>query len=581
MSEIVTITEKEIRMNSQMDELSFGKTSYNTIVTQKGVLAVAKITEDRKYNFEFSDWTFSDIKAYDIPEKNCPIVFYCAKNTFSPELKTYLTIVEKGEAENASKTDKDNAFEAGFALCSLLTQAALTKKTLPINGAGGILFDKVEDTLSILILPGDLFKYSSGGLSSRQISDEHSGWINPTLYDLPALCFNRAVIAYKMLSGKYPYTSTDTVERNADMMDRNFLPVELCVNGINPVLAKEINRALKLNSNAINIPGKKQKGKSSEDLTPTETFPLELLYAEKDAEHKTKITDEELSQKAESYMKAKQSKVNTKRRLRRNTAAIITTLIVIAIGTFITWNMIKTNLDEGCSKGLTATQTIETLFKAVNDKDSVLMSNISDGGNTDNYIRAISHIYVIGKQRRTYDNDQGFMSPEGYLYFATDNIKNQHAGVYGVTNLTIQGQVSDLHPPVVLRRDKVDPVTMENGKEIQNGDVVKYDINYYLLHSEDLDNRIEVEKVFDTITLTYKKDRWIITDLESSSFVIDVNSPVFKSDYYTALSLNDGDVIKAVDSIREKYQWLPSNTVLEFEKQRIIESLKDPLLPLY
>ena len=87
MSEIVTITEKEIRMNSQMDELSFGKTSYNTIVTQKGVLAVAKITEDRKYNFEFSDWTFSDIKAYDIPEKNCPIVFYCAKNTFSPELK--------------------------------------------------------------------------------------------------------------------------------------------------------------------------------------------------------------------------------------------------------------------------------------------------------------------------------------------------------------------------------------------------------------------------------------------------------------------------------------------------------------
>lgn len=571
MSEIVRILNDEIRMNSQMDELRFGKTNYNTIVTQKGVLAITKNSPDKNYNFQFNEWTFSDIKAYNLPEKEKPYVFYCAPNNFSENATTFLDIMNNAEKDNASKTEKDLFFDAGFIMCSLITQIAKEEKSLPMNGAGGIIMDITDDQISVLFLPEDLYKFSSGSLSPADYSLEKGFWENSTLENLPALCFYRSVIAYKILSGKFPYNNIDITERNADILDNKFLPIEYNFKNLNPELSKEINRALKLNSNIVNIPGKKQKGKSSEDLTPNPLFPLELLYKEKDSRFLSDEDSKALEEKALAYMKAKEGQVKTKRIIRRNTSGIVAGIIAGVAIALITWNTVNANLNEYCSKGLTATQTIETFFYGVNEKDSVLLSNISSGKKVNKYISTISHIYVIGKSRRTYNNDQGFMSPEGYLFYVTDSIKNETAGLYGVTNVTINGQLSDLHPPVVLRKDKVEPVTLEKGNVIKNKDTVKYEVNYYLLHSEDIENNIEVEKIYDTFTLTYKKDRWIITNIDTSSFSVDVNSNLFKTEYFTTLSLNDKNVIQSVEALSDKYQWLPKKDVMQLYEEKLKE----------
>lgn len=581
MSEVVSIIDNEIRMNSQMDEISFGKTSYNTIVTQKGILAVSKINPDGKYDFNISDWTFSDIKAYNIPGKDKPYVFYCGQNIFSESASTLFDIMLKADAPDATKEAKDLFFEAGFALCSFLTQAAVNKISTPINGASGIIIDKTDDEMKILIIPGDLYKYSSGGLFAEEFAEERGKWVNQTLYDLPALCFNRAVIAYKILTGKFPYTAEKLVDRNADILDQNYLPIELCINGINSELAAEINKGLKLNSNAVNVPGKKQKGKTSEELIAKEDFPLELLYAEKNATHDTKLSDEQLKLKAESYMKSKKTRVLAKRKIRRNTATIGVVLIISGIAGLVAGNIISANRREFCSKGLSSEQTIEAFFRSVNDKETVTMSNLSSGKKANNYVSTVSNIYVIGKQRRTYDNDQGFLSPEAYFLYNTNVEKNRSAGVYGITNLTINGKVSDLNPPMHRRKEKIEPITEENGKTLKNKDTKKIDVIYYLLHSEDIDNNIEVEKIYDTITLTYKKDRWIITDIDSSVFYMEINSHQFKSEYFTEIINNDNDVIKTLDKMRDDYPWLPYANVIENEKIKQEEDDMNKLLGFY
>ncbi len=579
---VISIVDDEIRMDSQMDENGFGKTSYNTIVTQKGVLATSSLSGQFSYDFELSDWTFSDIKAYPLEGTAKNNVFYCARNIFSSGAKTLLSIMNEAEGENASEEAKKLFFEAGIAVITLLTKAAVEKTPLPLNGAGGIIVDKTSDKIQLLFLPEDLYKYSSGALNPEEYVLEQGYWVNTTLYDLPAICYTRGVIAYKLLTGKFPYAAVDVTERNADIMDRNFLPVDLCLGGVNPQLSKAINKALQLNSNQVSIPGKKQRGKASEDLTPVPEFPVELLISEYKTPHTSIDTDASLQEKANLYMKTKQSKIKTSRNLRRNTSSIIITLIIIAVAGMILGSFINSNMNEYSSKGLTSAQTVEAFYYAVNEKDSVLMTNISSSKKTSRFADAIGQVYVIGKSRRTYNaQDQGFMKPAAYLLFMTDNERSQNAGCYGVTNLSIDGKISDLNPPMHLRKEKVEPLTTENGKTISNGDTTKYTVTYYMLRTEDTDNHLIIEKKVDSLVLTYKKDRWIITDYDSAEFEIEVNNYEFRTEYFANLLINDMDVKKTVSQMKEKYEWLPITAVIENEEKVQAELAKDPFPSMY
>ena len=53
MKELITISDGELRLTSNLDEYSFGKTNYDSIVTQEGLLFDGK---------NFTSWTFSDVK---------------------------------------------------------------------------------------------------------------------------------------------------------------------------------------------------------------------------------------------------------------------------------------------------------------------------------------------------------------------------------------------------------------------------------------------------------------------------------------------------------------------------------------
>ena len=148
---------------------------------------------------------------------------------------------------------------AGYAVCSIITQAAQENITIPLIGAGGILVDITAAETSVLFLPEDLFKYSVGGLPEQDYSSLHAHWLNSTIYDLPGMCFMRSVIAYRMVSGKMPYPAINQLERNADFLDSKFLPVDYCCKNLNSKLAININKGLKLNANLVNIPGKKKQ----------------------------------------------------------------------------------------------------------------------------------------------------------------------------------------------------------------------------------------------------------------------------------------------------------------------------------
>ena len=347
---LVTIDNDEIRLCSGMKEEFFGKTNYDSIVTQKGLLVKCDTFDYNSFNssdedldFNFTDWSFEEIKALQPTPNEDFLVYYCGKNPFAQngagdnKVRTLLDYFEAADKPSSSSQEKEEMFKAAFLVCAILTQAAKDEIEIPVIGAGGILVDL--EAQCVLFLPPDLFKYSSASLSDAETTKYNTGWINPTLLGLPAICFERASIAYKMLTGRLPYASENATERNADILDRNFLPLELSVNGVDRNLAIAVDKALKLNSNEVAIPGKKKQGKSNEDLTPIPDFPLKELLASKDKIYE-KTSDAAFEEQAQSYLKAQKSKIKTQRTFRRNKAIIYTSLIgvlilAISIGTAV------------------------------------------------------------------------------------------------------------------------------------------------------------------------------------------------------------------------------------------------------
>ena len=582
MKNVVSITDGEIRLCSGLDEYKFGKTNFNSIVTEEGIIATCDSKDGEPLHFSFEKWTFAEIKSFEVEGFDERIVFYCNKNPLTKNAQTLLDLYEKCGDSKSTTTDKDNMYFASLAYCTILTQAANEQIELPINGSGGILVDGIDSTkkLKLLFLPQNIFKYSIAGLSAVEQADLHNCWVNPSLHGLPAICFTRSCVAYKMLTGRYPYPSADNLTRNADLLDRNFLPLELSVNGINKELAAAVNKGLKLNSDSVNIPGKKAKGKKSEDLIPQKDFPLELLANAKES-LSTNISDEAFEEKVNSYKKLQNSKVKTKRTLRRNTTAFLAGFIALIVVIIYARSTYNSYLEDYTTKGLTSVQTIQTFFKGLNTLDIPLLQTFIDGRSANRYLDAISNVYVISKQRRSNGDDNGFQKPAKFFVMLTNSSMLSMTGLYGVTNVKIDGKAYDEYIELQKNKEKPEILTQELGVTINKGDKSVHSVEYYTLHTEGTNNDIFVTKNKDTFTLTFKKNRWIITDIQTSETEIELDSDIFKSEYFNLLIQNDSDVVKTINQMSFKYDFLPSEKEMKIEKQEFDDYLNDPFKGLF
>lgn len=560
--QLLSIENGELRLNSNLDEYTFGKTGHDNILSYEGVIFDGK---------NFRQWTFEEVKSYDA-EKNGSLqrlVFYCAKNPLGNDAENIKTLAQYFEEGG------ENALTAVKVVCTAITAAATNGNPIPFVGAGGIMIDGEK----VLFAPEALFSYAANTLPAEETLNQHTGFLNDTIKDLPALCFERAAIIYRLLAGRLPFTATDSIARNADIFDRKFLPIEYCVNGIDSGLALAINNALKLNSTAVNVPGKRKKGKSSEDLRPVADFPLEKIDEAFRLSQNNK-EDKDFEEKVSAYIKAQNSKINTKRHIKRNatTLTVIATIIVIVI--CVTVSTLRTRGEDYTSVGLTSTQTIRAYMNGVNEKDTMLLSDFGDGKAAGDYGDMVSRIYVMHKQRLAYGNDNGFGYPANWLFYITDEAKYKRSGIYGVTNLKIDGKAETLAVELKKKNQNPAPLEKEGNIKLENGSTSVHKVEYYLLYTEGEEVDYIVEKVTSTVTLTFKKNRWIITDIQYDGKNLGVDCDAFKKDYFAALEKTNGEVIPAVDSLRSKYEWLPEKDAMQREKEQIEYYLTHPYASL-
>ncbi|MCK9170888.1 MAG: hypothetical protein M0P01_10780 [Treponema sp.] len=554
---------EEIKLDSGLNEYAFGKTDFSAMLTDEGFIAEADGMLTAGTEFAFRAWRFDKIKT--IGKGDDAHVWFCGRGFSGTSLAELFDAAAAAGADNKSKY---TAVYASFAVCLALSQ--ILKKHIPAGnmGAGGIYVNSEAEKIRILFLPAPLYDTVCGCKGAETYALLQGIWCSKALafHADAALSFTRAVIAYRGLTGHLPYESGDETTRNADELDKNYLRLEHAVNGINKVLAESVDTALELPSLA--------QQKKAPAVLPVPDLPPDIFYSElglngteilRTVPREGALPSGEFNAKVEAYYKSKKKKVNAKRTIRRNTAMLTGAAAAVVVITVIAVVQHHDNGNKPTSRGLTSSQTVEAFYKAIHTQDIELLDSISRGKAANRYSDSVSQIYVTNKTRNLYDYTDSMITPESWLYSQSQETTQEKRSIFGITSFMLDGQSCSLLVDVPKRNIKPLPVTVEGSTTLSNGCKAVHTADFYIIHTEGENNDIYAEHHTDHVTLTYKDDRWIITDIKPDAEEIQIDSGKFKSDFITACNTDGGDSLQAVLQLKPVYEWLPDSTVMKAE----------------
>ena len=554
--QLIEINGKTIKLCSGMTEESFAKTKYSQLLGEKGLFASADFSDSEKpAEFTFSDWSFETIRSEEWGEgtekSQEKLVIY--EGSLPDPSGKLLPLTQQLEASG----DTLPAVKKAEIILSAINQAVAKGYKLPKIG-GGILSSFEGDRAAILFLPEELFSSFVSNFGDENYNKFYGFYANPILEGDAALAFMMASISYKAFTNQFPFENPDKQERVSDILDKKYLPIELSLNGFDQKAAFAINTALTMSKD--------------NQRTVNHQF-LEKLTAAASASSNQKgentLSAFEFEARKSEFLKAQNAKIEAKRKLHKNSAKIIAGLATFAILLLFVFSTIKTNGNQPTTKGLSPAQVTELFFQSINEKDVQLMMEVCKGNKFKPYMTTITNMHVANAASQAYTFSSVNVAPHKWFFFAQDNIKEQKTSLFGISNLEIDGRDSLLDAKANIKKEK--PSIVSGDQAAKEDGFITLNISYYIVETEPESGNIEVNFTTGTVTLTWLKNRWILTDIDVEAEPLPFDSTEFKSEYWSSLKNSDNDVVKAVEKLRFRYPWIPSRAVMENEEKALKE----------
>ncbi|MBQ7158893.1 MAG: hypothetical protein IJS09_05670 [Treponema sp.] len=567
ISHIVSIKDNLIFLSTSLSEDAFGRTQYIREIDENGFVATIPEKAADTSDVTFEPWKFTGTKT----DENGIVAFA------GPSLGGGKTLYEI--FENGTQSDMHAAAKAVlFALTAALEQNVALNDV----GAEGIMLfaetrtenvaqetDENRTTPSytrILFLPANLFDRSANN-TRENYADYQGFFIRKGLTGTDALLFTRAVIAYRALCGTLPYPERDLSKRQADIFDARFVPSYMQINGLNSDLASAIDCGLQVSAEAKPLPGErrfvseKDEERRKKILATAKRFSLDVFAQELTnsddsvpATRTPELSEEEFIARRERFLKKQTATVKRRRFTRRNHSRLIVAGIAIVLAVWAITSFQRENQKLATSKGLTSWETTQELYATIHKSSVPHLQEIAKGKNLKNLKQIVSGFYVTNRSRFAMNQNEDTVSTAEWLFFKNKTKYWQ----FGLTQLTIDGKSADVFYKYPTRADKPEKLTAEEGVTLKRGATVQHKAEYFLVNS-DGDARLSINQVRDTVTLTWKGSRWIVTDVKSKNKQQFVFTKDFSADYQAALDATGGDVSKSVALLREKYDWLPTD----------------------
>ena len=183
---------------------------------------------------------------------------------------------------------------------------------------------------------------------------------------------------------------------------------------------------------------------------------------------------------------------------------------------------------------------------------------VSKGKDAKDIISMVSNVYVASTTRQAYEGKNSSLTPELYL----NRPELMDYWIFGITNFKIDGQ--DASNYFVPQSKAEINILKKNGqlKTAFEGATESHQVSFTHLSSSGINSSITISEVTQTVTCTYIKDQWYITQIDSEQSESQINVKDFLEDYREAFLDNGRNILKTVESLRQKYDWLPDEKAM-------------------
>ena len=570
-TQLVFSQEGNLYLNTSMTQSAFTKSRLVQHMNEKGCLARRKAG-----SWTFAPWSFTGtVFAAPEQEEGQSAAAIRAGGTVLLEGKGFTGCTLHALLESGNKA---HASFAGAAVCAAIECALEQGAYIPPSGGGGIFI--AQDFDSIIFLPSGLLETALLCAGGETFSKNQGMYVNRALKGDAALSFIQAAVAYRLLAGEFPFPAKNEDEREEDLYDGNYIPAARRVWALDEKLAAGIDNALRRAAGGRSAPritaasaiteGSRPGAQSAEQARRAGLhFPLRELYRElglnEDGSlppdgnlspviHKATVSQEAFEAETERWRARFAKQLDRKRFFRHNrtTVAVIAAVTVLLI--FCTALFISGNMGKPTSKGLSAVQTAEMFYSALNTMDVSAAGACSSGKQTGNIVDMVGTFYVTAKTQATYNAQLRTLSPAEWL-----NSANPQYRMFGLTQFMAGNAKGELYFQGPEKRSRPKAIAEDGGTPVSEGSAKSLQTSYCLVYQEGEDG-LTVTSYEDILTLTFKNRRWIITGLSHSSETTQTLSAKAFADEFTAAVSQQGDTLKAVEALRERYPWLPSNS---------------------
>lgn len=551
---IVSIDAHQITLSSSLDAAAFGKVNPTRLLDDCGWLATIPVPADADA-VTFAEWRFDGTQT-----DGDGIALFAG---ISPgDGKTLRRLF-------AEDTDGEAA-RAAAATCTALSAAIAQGIAMEAVGAEGIAVFAQETRTQVLFLPAELFGRCANNASEHAAADAGK-YVHKGLFGRESLLFTRAVIAYRALCGTLPYQEPDVSKRQADIFDGKFVPVALMRADIDATLAQAIDSGLRVSAQPRVVPGERRyvDEKAAEHraaiIAAAERFSPAAFAA---ACETAPVQTDALAQQRQAFVRKQTATVRRRRFFRRNRNTLLVTATALVLAVWAITSFERENRGLATSKGLTSWETTQALYATIHQANVPHLQEIAKGKKTKNLRQIVSGFYVTNRSRYAMSQDEATVSPAEWLF-----LKNKtNFWQYGLTHLRIDGTDADSSFTYPVRADKPQPLAAEADVPRKNGTTARHTATYYLVNN-DGSARISTNKVTDTVTLTWRHGRWLVTDIASKSKGGFVFTKDFYAAYQAALDATDGDIEQTADILRATYEWIPTTEEIRAGKASLEKKL--------
>lgn len=566
MISLLNWNDKKLELDMGMDQRDFAKARLLPFLEEEGLVVSLE-----KGTCSEASWKFTELVQQGDTIKVVGEGF--EKDAF--EGKSLFELLPLGE--NQAKPDLDTRLVLLKTVFQAMEVVLEKRPDFQFVGPLQIILSSATNPEKILFLPPTLLQRAIESRTQNEQALMLGYFQNPLLQakkeGTEALAFSQSVYLYLSLGGQLPFPEVTEEGRIIDYRDRNFLPLELLVPGLEKKVATAINSNLQLGSfdvkgGKLNIQEKiKDKGqKKTESVEPVLLGKfLSSLSTENIVGSVVQAEIKELEQQRQNYQVQQEKKLNRRRFIRKNSTlikigAVALGIVLIALGIGL-----KDRQKEFVATGLNPTQVCQVLYTALSEQNLVMAQAMCQGKGTEEFQDKLSNFFVSNRMRTGMNPTSLSMTPNQWLLYLeqkqeTSNKANNQASfqpqrdvwIYGLTNFNLQienQQVSQLplYPP--QRRDKTKPV------ENLSTSPVEAIATYTIVYNDGL-NSLQIQNYQDHLVLEYIKDRWQVVSIKQDVSIETVEIAQVEGTFTQLLKESDGNLATATEKLEQQYPWI-------------------------